>query len=200
MGQYYMPTIMRLTNGRFERYQPYEYEHNGMKLMEHSYIGNSLMNAVMSQLYHHRGRLMWVGDYAEIDDIPGKGALIKRFISEAWEDEDEKNVVVLPELEYKKSKKEWHYIINHTTQEYIDLEYYVAAVEKDFEGDDPMFIIHPLSLLTAVGNGKGGGDYHGTEEDLVGEWAGDVIEVSDKDPCKLGYIDVTYDVRFYEGR
>ena len=33
------------------------------------------------------------------------------------------------------------------------------------------FILHPLPLLTCIGNGKGGGDYHGTSMERIGSWA-----------------------------
>ena len=38
--------------------------------------------------------------------------------------------------------------------------------------------IHPLPLLTAEGNGRGGGDYHGTNMEMVGAWA----------RCRLGLV------------
>ena len=52
------------------------------------------------------------------------------------------------------------------------------------------FHIHPLPLLTAVGNGRGGGDYRGYEnKSMVGYYAGDVIEISEEIPD--GYSDHT---------
>ena len=38
--------------------------------------------------------------------------------------------------------------------------------------------MHPLPLLTAIGNGLGGGDYRGVNEEHIGMWAGDLIGVS----------------------
>ena len=38
-------------------------------------------------------------------------------------------------------------------------------------------VLHPLPLLTAVGNGRGGGDYAGINADKIGSWAFDVLEV-----------------------
>jgi hypothetical protein len=35
--------------------------------------------------------------------------------------------------------------------------------------------IHPLSILTSSGNGRGGGDYRNDDDTNVGSWAGDVI-------------------------
>ena len=40
--------------------------------------------------------------------------------------------------------------------------------------------IDPLPLITAMGNGRGGGDYRGTGP--VGDWAGDALCVRDEKP------------------
>ena len=63
---------------------------------------------------------------------------------------------------------------------------------KDKDG----WILHPLSLLTAVGNGRGGGDYPENRVDyyMVGAWAGNTLEITDKVPD--GY--ELEDVRFSE--
>ena len=42
MGQYYIPIIKR-NNGTFETYDSHDYD-NGLKLMEHSYVGNSFVD------------------------------------------------------------------------------------------------------------------------------------------------------------
>ena len=55
------------------------------------------------------------------------------------------------------------------------------------------WMIHPLSLLTASGNGRGGGDYRGHNKHLVGLWAGDVISSDSKVP--QGYEEITPDFR-----
>lgn len=70
-----------------------------------------------------------------------------------------------------------------------------------------------MPLLTAVGNGKGGGDYYGdraiNKED-VGLWAGDLIEIvkynedykwnyETKQYEYKGYKNITDDVLFDEG-
>ena len=44
------------------------------------------------------------------------------------------------------------------------------------------YIIHPLPLLCADGNGSGGGDYDGTNMELIGAWAFDRIGVSNELP------------------
>jgi hypothetical protein len=59
--------------------------------------------------------------------------------------------------------------------------------------------IHPLSLLTSSGNGRGGGDYHYPEGDfmdpdgkpVVGSWAGDIISVERRKKQIAGYAKLT---------
>ena len=49
MGQYYVPVILNGTGGKvIGSFSPYDYQ-NGMKLMEHSYIGNQLVDAVIAK-------------------------------------------------------------------------------------------------------------------------------------------------------
>lgn len=53
--------------------------------------------------------------------------------------------------------------------------------------------IHPLPLLTAIGNGLGGGDYYGINTDDVGTWAWNEISVEDEPPVE--YTEVKYTFR-----
>lgn len=62
MGQYYMPTLID-DNGAISILYSHDYD-NGLKLMEHSYIGNDFVNAVLTQLWKHPQRLAWIGDYS----------------------------------------------------------------------------------------------------------------------------------------
>ena len=86
MGQYYKPTILG-TNRR--TIKGYWYSHktgNGLKLMEHSYITNSLCNCVENYLRDNQGaNLVWAGDYAD----PEKVRYTKDEAKEIW-----KNLVV----------------------------------------------------------------------------------------------------------
>jgi hypothetical protein len=62
-----------------------------------------------------------------------------------------------------KNTKDYHYIVNHTKKQYVD-----KRKQK---------LYHPLPLLTAEGNGRGGGDFKGKGEELIGTWARDVLSV-----------------------
>lgn len=43
-------------------------------------------------------------------------------------------------------------------------------------------ILHPLPLLTAIGNGQGGGDYYGINQSVVGKWFWDELSISTSAP------------------
>jgi hypothetical protein len=54
--------------------------------------------------------------------------------------------------------------------------------KKQFVDKQKCSSIHPLPLLTAEGNGNGGGDYYGENKNMVGIWARDIISISDTVP------------------
>ncbi len=76
----------------------------------------------------------------------------------------------------------FRYIINGTLGVYIDLVNCPAdAVDLDSDGTVCTRRVHPLSLLLAMGNGRGGGDFRGTyfngtervdvgESSVIGSW------------------------------
>jgi hypothetical protein len=130
---------------------------NGMKLVEHSYIKNNFMSAVeylLSPLgMFYKSRLVWAGDYA--DPEPESEDNLHRLA------EGKEFAPHLP-ANYSEIMENYNFIVNHTKKQYVT---------------KPGRVYHPLSLLTAEGNGRGGGDYHGSCEDLIGTWARDVISV-----------------------
>lgn len=188
MGQYYTPIIKR-SNNNFETYYSHDYN-NGLKLMEHSYIGNNFVDTVLKQLYNNPGRLAWVGDYAENDDYFNGTDLAKFIIESQDEDHELKNrkKPTATNGDFASNK----FVINLRTGEYINMAKYIDIAPKDSYGGQ----VHPISLLTAVGNGRGGGDYFGDFESVVGDWAGDEIVVRDSEPTSG--TDITEDCIFVE--
>lgn len=87
------------------------------------------------------------------------------------------------------SVKEKAYAVNLSDDTYVDLGRYA----KEHAYQDVM--IDPLLLLLANGNGRGGGDYHGCNEDLVGAWAGSQITMTLKPPTGFSELRVL----FHEG-
>ncbi len=161
MGQYYSPVCL----DRMEYLSTHDYD-NGLKLMEHSYVGNNFMNAVCGLLLPgqpwYRTRIVWAGDYAN-PEPPGAQtlyAMMKKYGTKIHPPDSS-----LPE--------QYHYLVNYSNCQVIDL--------STLKGDKDGWIIHPLSLLTAEGNGRGGGDFCG-EDERVGCWARDELSIEDHVP------------------
>jgi hypothetical protein len=160
MGQYYL-CIFLAEDGKFIRayMSPHNYN-NGAKLIEHSYVGNQFMDAVEHLLspqgIFYRSRLVWAGDYADPEDNAEN-------LYSTISDNQTKLIVTNKTTDCK-------FIVNHT--------------KKLFINKSKLIDIHPLSLLVSEGNGRGGGDYRGSDEELCGTWARDVIAM---EPSDCGY-------------
>ncbi len=80
------------------------------------------------------------------------------------------------------------YLVNTTKKEYICFDKYYKKNrreeywEQDGKKHTSYWCMHPLSLMTAVGNGLGGGDYDGPSIDEVGRWAFDTISIENHAP------------------
>ena len=184
MGQYYTPIIIR--GNSKSSYNSWDYD-NGLKLTEHSYLGNNFVETVLKQLFESKGRLAWVGDYAEPEDV--KSPLAEKFIEV---ERNSKKYEKTPDKE--KGNSFYLYFINHTKKEYINMKRYITCnkVLDKYE-----MVAHPIPLLTAIGNGRGGGDYWGSCMNKIGYWACDEIESTYEKP--EGYKDITAEIRFVEG-
>jgi hypothetical protein len=169
MGQYYKP--INIDKKKYLYSHDYD---NGLKLMEHSYIGNTFVNAVEHLLSKcgawHKCSFVWQGDYAN-----GENGTDKQGDMNLYQLVDDKEDFV----EIDSSSPEFRYIVNHSKFEYIDKE-------KIDVGSDGLKI-HPLPLMTCEGNGRGGGDFHG-DDWRIGTWARDIISMEDEAPEK--YIEV----------
>jgi hypothetical protein len=168
MGQYYKAIILaeksenspNSPKSEFIRtwLDPLSYN-NGSKLTEHAYIGNNFVAAVEAQIspdgMFYRSRLVWAGDYADPEPLGDNlnqavpGARLATYTSAVATD----TAVAAPTV--------YRFIVNHTKRQYVDKE--------------KSTVLHPLPLLTAEGNGRGGGDYHGPRQEDVGIWARDVL-------------------------
>ena len=158
MGQYYKP----MSIDKMQHLSSHDYG-NGLKLMEHSYIGNNFVNTVESLLAPggewYKNRLVWAGDYA--DEEENGDNLWTQVGDDPIEPEDMEKV------------ESGRYIVNHTEREFVDKD----IVPKDSEG----WKVHPLPLLTCEGNGRGGGDYRRNNR-YIGDWARDEISIEKEEP------------------
>lgn len=172
MGQYYKAVVSAGTG---------EWNPNGLwaanpdmaKLMEHGYVGNRLVTQVTSFLYNNPGRLVWAGDYA--DPEPGGKTL---YASPA--------VHRIPDAVHYPVR----YLVNVTKGEFVDNE----ATPPSWGG----LRVSPLALLTAEGNGRGGGDYWGESEEAVGVWARDVVYTTNDRPDISVYTEIRPNFREFD--
>lgn len=180
MGQYYKPII--LNGGNVGIYAHAHDFTNGMKLMEHSYVGNALVGAIEYMIEDDPASVVWAGDYADNEENSNDNLFFMA-------DVENKGVIEITPKYFQKEKKKGfeyimkmfintsyrtRYIINHTKKEYVD--------KTKLPIDNYGCSIHPLPLLTAEGNQRGGGDYYGNSDNIVGSWARDYVSVSTKKP------------------
>lgn len=163
----------------------------GLKLMEHSYIGNALTDSISHSLYHHPTRVAWVGDYA-VDltyeyvkllnpDFPIVKGAYNTFLNEALHGEGVDFETEKGEFDYKGK-----YLINYTKKEFLSFDKYIKEIVKRGKAEEyniKDWYIYPISLLTAIGNDLGGGCYEGkTSHEEVGTWAYDLLSIEDEVP------------------
>ncbi|MGW5441424.1 hypothetical protein [Nocardia asteroides] len=164
MGQYYRPVFLEDQGNAITGWLScYDYG-NGAKLMEHSWVGNEFMTAVESQLSTPT-RLVWAGDYAD----PEPGTVATLYAMAGWGSK------ISPDDPQRRSGR---FVINHDRGLYVDKQQIPANADG--------WTVHPLSVLTAEGNGRGGGDlaedYTTGNFALVGTWARDRVSVGEVVP------------------
>ena len=224
MGQYYIPVIV-LGNKIKKAVYSHAYG-NGLKLMEHSYIGNNFVNAVLHEIFEGplgAQRLVWLGDYADYfveqskigtDYAPGiinTNPDIEHILSEADFEElmkvheaDTKTDTIFVHNKNEKTAQlppAHRYVVNFDKHEYIDLVEWTKVMDKEYPSHG--WVVHPIPLLCSVGNGNGGGDYCGADDEACGRWAYDRIGVFDELPSGLAefaqpFDDVTFFWTFHE--
>lgn len=163
MGQYYKP--INLDDKQWLYTHDYD---TGQKLMEHSWIGNEFVGVVMNLMLKgglwFKKRIVWAGDY--YGDQEGE--------IDHWRNHDSDSDKIRPKLFMDKETQKKAKLVNHTKKLYVRYDEMPEA-----EGIGGGWIVNPLPLLTACGNGRGGGDYHDQypDQDKVGSWAGDALSI-----------------------
>ena len=164
------------------------YDYIMAKLMEHSYMGNDLCKCVGKLLEEKPCRVSWVGDYSEQDELDRitRGCLS---YDKAWNGKSDPAFDPPGDFSWRGK-----ILVNHDRSLYLDLDEYTEEAESN-SGD---WIICPIPLLTAIGNGRGGGDYYENnhDSDKVGTWAWDELEILPKDKVPEGY--EKFECLFYE--
>lgn len=102
-------------------------------------------------------------------------------------------------IESESSRLGRYALVNESTHEYLVLEDYLREVDKLYtSGGLVQHPIHPLPLLTAIGNGLCASDYLGTDFEHVGRWAGHIVKTVPLYEMKLltPFKDVSHDFTF----
>ena len=188
MGQYYRGVILNEEKNEVINALCCYAHGNGAKLMEHSYIGNHYVRAyeyLLSTTFKNKP-FVWCGDYADTDwyckaidfDDSRTKDMYERKYNCAYPTErtDTKHHLTIPYKKWKYNK----YLINYDKGQYVKL----PKRKKD------VWQIHPLPLLCADGNGRGGGDYSGINENMVGIWAYDHIGIANELPTDKYYTEL----------
>jgi len=187
MGHYYKPCSLASNKksvksfiyshdikSRWKRYDgKFVTTGQGMKLMEHSWLKNKMMLCVERLLTPggewHKTPIVWAGDYADpVVENSNYFDLCNNGI-----DGEHVTQKLIPKPLTAKEAREFRYIVNHTKKEFVDKRS-VPSVDG--------WQIHPLSLLTAQGNGRGGGDFRDEKNKFVGKWATNIISVEKEAP------------------
>lgn len=173
MGQYYKA----INIDKMKYLDPHSYG-QGAKLMEHSYVGNRLVGAVMALLKDgnawFKSRIVWCGDYYDDEGETPYYTMVE-------------NPDHLPDVEsMKKEEAEKCILVNYSRKEYVDL----SKVKEDSSG----YKISPLPLLTACGNDRGGGDYFDYSPDYnkVGIWKEDKLGIVTEIPYGFWELNVSF--------
>ena len=144
------------------------------KLTEHSWIGNFTMSSFSNIIYENPMKVAWVGDYTnqiETNDIHNPKLSLEtayRLHKIAWNRKEQS----LIQKDFKNSDK---ILVNWDKKQYINMKEYLNKNTYNH------WCMHPLSLLTAIGNEYGGGDYYGKNKEQVGIWAFDLISFENQE-------------------
>jgi hypothetical protein len=172
MGQYYYPIILDENGNIVVWMDAHEYV-NGLKLTEHSFIENNFVSTFEFGLspegIYHKYRVVWAGDYADNELNQSKN--LYHLCNEYK--------CIHPKV---KETNNYKFIVNHTKKQFVNKS---KVPEKDG------YRLHPLPILTAEGNGRGGGDYH-SDSSLIGSWARDIISVEENEP--VDFEEVIFDL------
>ena len=215
MGQYYRGVILGKTSKRKKKVIVKKayccYAHgNGAKLMEHSYVGNWYVKAYEQALggKFYGYPFVWVGDYADgmyNTDVYTKA---NEYINNVTTRNAKKKGYYLNGFVFEKLCKDGFIekgdesdfvekVITNDNADKVDTFKYIINLDKkeavampEFKEDD--WAIHPLPLLCADGNGRGGGDYNGINEDMVGIWAYNRIGMSNELPDGFKLIEIVF--------
>lgn len=198
MGQYF--TFINIDKKLFA-------DDSGHKLTEECWLGNSLTEAIKLKIRNEwKGdRVVLLGDYADGDSYSRHSSSHAEFL-EALKNDEQVNCLTSERLYYwvrnqssgfkpaftsgdrDANLNRCRYLYNTARKEYVDSFKVFPSYVNICDNQIYFEKLDAYSLLVAMGNGEGGGDYFGPSDDMVGLWAttSDCVIISDKAPNKSG--------------
>ena len=126
------------------------------------------------------------------DNVADEGETFKKYtLKELFDSYDlklEYDAEYMPVTFNEKGQKcscdQFRYLYNTKRKEYVDSFKILPSYVEEYKSEINFVKLDAYSLLIAIGNGLGGGDYCGPDENLVGLWAttSDSIIISEKSP------------------
>jgi hypothetical protein len=195
MGQYYHIGFKNGENVFVNCRKVENCDYQMAKLMEHSYINNELMDAVAKFIHKNPTKLLWCGDYAKDAEVQERTGGCLRY-DDLWGDAPLRDGV--REFVFQKCgnllrggdfKYAGRFLVNHDKRQFVSFDRVMKENPVHWSNH---LVVNPISILTALGNGRGGGDYDGENMDLVGSWAWDTIEIADGIPDGYAELDAKF--------
>jgi len=183
MGQYFIAVVQATKYNEKRKFLKKQFIIKPFysKLLAHSGVNDfepRLVANLMHQLYVEgwSTQLVWLGDYHQ--ENFGCKKLYEKLRDKVTPYEmryvNDETFVKFKGVKEFSIAKDYRYLINSEKCEYIDFKKYLIDDNLDC-------LLHPIVMLTADGNGKGGGDYFNQENWRdIGRWKYDTIIVSDE--------------------
>lgn len=134
------------------------------------------------------------------DNVADEGETFKKYtLKELFDSYDlklEYDAEYMPVTFNEKGQKcscdQFRYLYNTKRKEYVDSFKILPSYVDIYKSEILFTKLDAYSLLIAIGNGLGGGDYFGPDENLVGLWAStsDSIIISEKSPKVENYTEL----------
>lgn len=174
MGAYYNGCVKQGRAKSFKRYDSWSLQ-SGAKLMEHGYLENDYVNAVLNTIVADKPfKLSWLCDYTDNEEL-------------TWGTSKEVNFDVTDVLCGQFVPCVY---VNLDKKEYINLNEVIEHSSFKYTNSD--WLIHPLVLLTnSEEESMGGGDYHKSCS-WRSSWKGDTLKKMMKLDIPMDFKNISY--------
>lgn len=191
MGQYYKAVVATKDYGAKDTavFSPGVYK-QFRKLLEHGWMGNKFCLEVERYIYEHGiCRVGWMGDYGdafedELDEKHKECSYIPKCNEVFCYDSPSPLKEIRKPLYDGTFDYLGKFLCNHTQKKFIDIAKFYEKNRAKAPWSNAVMCLDPLPILTAIGNGQGGGDYYDPNGESFA-WAWDEISIEDEKPAGM---------------